>query len=708
MVNGIKISQLNPASTLDGTESLPVVQNGVTVKATTDQIKTLSQTNVPAANITGTLGINHGGTGQTTANSAFNALAPSQTSNPNKFLKTDGTNTSWSTPSGSDVSIGVGLTSVTLGTSGRVLYDNAGSLGEYAISGTGLVALTGSPNLTGTPTFAGSTSGTTGLQASATASGTLTLPAATDTLVGKATTDTLTNKTISGADNTLSNIGNSSLTNSSITVNGTSISLGGSGTITAAASSVAVGTTTVTGGTTTRVLYDNAGTLGEYAQVPIANGGTGQATASAAFNALSPITSTGDLILGNGVNSATRLGIGSNGFILTSNGTTAAWSAAAAASLTVGTTSIASGTTTKVLYDNAGVLGEYTVSGSGNVAMTTSPTFTTPVLGTPTSGTLTNCTGLPFGGLTNVTVVPQGRLTLVTAVPVMTSAQTAKTIIYYTPYVGALIPIYDGTNWSLKQFSELSNTTTDSSTGNAGPAATTTNSNYDLFVWSNSGTLTLTRGPAWTSDTARGTGAGTTQLTMTNGIYTNTVAITNGPGANLGTYVGTVRTDGSSQVNWDPMPARAAGGGNARADVFNAYNRVAATCYSQDSTSSWTYSSTTWRATNNSTSNRISYIDGLGELYAAARTTVSCDGGTGNNVGIGINRDSTSATPDSISLGSAGNFDYINPYAESVFFPSLGFHYLQSMESVTGASTFYGVSSWSPVSSQFLIANLTM
>jgi hypothetical protein len=158
MVNGIKISQLNPASTLDGTESLPVVQNGVTVKATTDQIKTLSQTNVPAANITGTLGINHGGTGQTTANSAFNALAPSQTSNPNKFLKTDGTNTSWSTPSGSDVSIGVGLTSVTLGTSGRVLYDNAGSLGEYTISGTGSVAMTTSPAFT-TPSL-GVASGT--------------------------------------------------------------------------------------------------------------------------------------------------------------------------------------------------------------------------------------------------------------------------------------------------------------------------------------------------------------------------------------------------------------------------------------------------------------------------------------------------------------------------------------------------------------------
>lgn len=68
---------------------------------------------------------------------------------------------------------------------------------------------------------------------------------------------------------------------------------------------------------------------------------------------------------------------------------------ASATSITVGTTSVVSGTNTKILYDNSGTLGEYTISGSGNVAMTTSPSFTTPVLGTPTSGTLTNCTGLP-------------------------------------------------------------------------------------------------------------------------------------------------------------------------------------------------------------------------------------------------------------------------------------------------------------------------
>jgi hypothetical protein len=57
---------------------------------------------------------------------------------------------------------------------------------------------------------------------------TLSLPNSTDTLVGRATTDTLTNKSISGSTNTLSNIGNASLTNSSITINGSSVSLGGS------------------------------------------------------------------------------------------------------------------------------------------------------------------------------------------------------------------------------------------------------------------------------------------------------------------------------------------------------------------------------------------------------------------------------------------------------------------------------------------------
>ena len=51
---------------------------------------------ISATSITGVVAIANGGTGQTTANAAFNALAPSQTSNSGKYLSTNGTNTSWS------------------------------------------------------------------------------------------------------------------------------------------------------------------------------------------------------------------------------------------------------------------------------------------------------------------------------------------------------------------------------------------------------------------------------------------------------------------------------------------------------------------------------------------------------------------------------------------------------------------------------------
>jgi hypothetical protein len=65
-------------------------------------------------------------------------------------------------------------------------------------------------------TFTGSTSGTTTLQASAVASGVITLPAVTATLVGRNTTDTLTNKTISAGSNTITGLTNASLINSTI------------------------------------------------------------------------------------------------------------------------------------------------------------------------------------------------------------------------------------------------------------------------------------------------------------------------------------------------------------------------------------------------------------------------------------------------------------------------------------------------------------
>lgn len=119
----------------------------------------------------------------------------------------------------------------------------------------------------------GTTGTTTTLTTTQTANRVITFPDATDTLIGRDTSDTLTNKIISGLVNTINNV------------------------------SLTTGVTGV---------------------LPIANGGTSANNKTAAFNALSPMTTGGDLIYGGAAGTGLRLTNGSNGQVLTSSGGSAA------------------------------------------------------------------------------------------------------------------------------------------------------------------------------------------------------------------------------------------------------------------------------------------------------------------------------------------------------------------------------------------------
>ena len=101
-----------------------------------------------SANVTGIVSITNGGTGTTSANSAFNALAPSQTGNSGKYLTTDGSNTSWATnPLGTVTSVDVSGGTTGLTTSGGPIT----SSGTITLAGTLALANGG----TGATTAAG-------------------------------------------------------------------------------------------------------------------------------------------------------------------------------------------------------------------------------------------------------------------------------------------------------------------------------------------------------------------------------------------------------------------------------------------------------------------------------------------------------------------------------------------------------------------------
>jgi hypothetical protein len=155
--------------------------------------------------------------------------------------------------------------------------------------------------------------------------------------------------------------------------------------------------------------------------LPILNGGTGQTTASAAFDALSPMTTAGDLIYGGVSGAGTRLGIGSTGNVLTVSGGNPVWSPPATsgtvtsvamtvpAFLSISGSPITSSGTLAVSYSGTalpilnGGTGSTTATGTGSVVLANSPTLVTPALGTPTALVGTNITGTGTGFTSGVT-----------------------------------------------------------------------------------------------------------------------------------------------------------------------------------------------------------------------------------------------------------------------------------------------------------------
>jgi hypothetical protein len=150
------------------------------------------------------------------------SIAPSQI---NATIPNSGLTNSSITVNGNAIALGGSATitantpnALTIGTGLSGTSFNGSAPTTIAIDST-VVTLTGTQTLTNKTL-------TSPIISTITNTGTLTLPTSTDTLIGRATTDTFTNKSISGSTNTLTNIGNGSLTNSSITIGSTSISLG--------------------------------------------------------------------------------------------------------------------------------------------------------------------------------------------------------------------------------------------------------------------------------------------------------------------------------------------------------------------------------------------------------------------------------------------------------------------------------------------------
>jgi hypothetical protein len=313
------------------------------------------------------------------------------------------------------------------------------------------------------------------------------------------------------------------------------------------------------------------------------------------------------------------------------------------------------------------------------------------------SGTGSFAVAVPFSHLP--TPHPGGRVTLVAGKPVLDTEVTGASSVLYSPYLNNSIQLYNGTNWTQTTFAETTQTLSDTTKS---PAATVASGVYDMLVWNDAGTIRCTRSVKWTTNNSRGAGAGTAEIIKQDGVWVNRFAVTNGPAALRGVYVGTINTGPANTLNMMFASPAAAGGNIARLDVWNMYNRVDTTAINIDSTATYTYSLLTAREKNGSAGNEINFVAGIIEDEFIATNTENASNSTAAGLGFcGIALNSTTVPSVMSILGTMVAGKQASATAVLTQKTALGNNFVSPMEEAqaAGVTTWIGVSA--PTSSAF-------
>jgi len=259
----------------------------------------------------------------------------------------------------------------------------------------------------------------------------------------------------------------------------------------------------------------------------------------------------------------------------------------------------------------------------------------------------------------NILNMCEFRLTGSSGVPVTTSDVTAIETLYFTPYRGNRIALYDGSKWVMRQAAELNIDV---------PDATNV---YDVFIYDSSGILGSEL-VAWSTTTARATA-----LTTQDGVLVKSGDATR-------RYVGSFycTTAGNGQTE-DSVANRY---------IWNYYNRIPRPLRVVG-TSSWNYTTATWRQANNSSTNQLNFVVGWAE-DAMTADVVANFSNTASAIGYaGIAYDSTTAPASNmISSLNAGTTNNMSTRANVTVYPAVGKHYISWLEysQASGTTTWFG------------------